>query len=91
MFFKKIYKIVKSEKNTVNYLIEEGILSDDKKCWKCKIKFKLDLERLRYRCPKKRCKKEKLMLEGTFFETSKIRLNKLLFMCYEYLKKTPLI
>ncbi|KCZ79531.1 hypothetical protein H312_03072 [Anncaliia algerae PRA339] len=39
----------------------------------------------RFYCPKKSCNRRVSIYEKTFFESSKIKINKLLLLCYMYL------
>jgi hypothetical protein len=39
---------------------------------------------------KKNCRKEKSMFKGSFFSTTKLKINDLLWLAYMYLNKTPI-
>lgn len=79
-----------TEENAMNYLCDTGVFKRTTKCTKCRGKSVLEIGQKRYRCVNKDCRSCKGVFEGTFFENCKVELNKVLYILYEYLFKSPI-
>ncbi|KCZ82396.1 hypothetical protein H312_00054, partial [Anncaliia algerae PRA339] len=87
MLIKRISKVTRNEKSTIQYLIKKGILKTKKICHKYKKEMSFYLEEKEFRCQKKGHNIKISIFKNTFFENCKIGINKLLLICYLYLHK----
>ncbi|KCZ78951.1 hypothetical protein H311_00004 [Anncaliia algerae PRA109] len=87
MLIKRILKVTRNEKSTIQYLIKKGILKSKKICHKCKKEMSFYLEEKEFRCRKKCLNIKIYMFMNSFFENCKIGINRLLLICYLYLHK----
>ncbi|KCZ76582.1 hypothetical protein H311_02417, partial [Anncaliia algerae PRA109] len=85
MKLQKFMNILNNGNRTIDFLINEGIWKKEKKCYKCKKIMKFHPKEKIFYCPKKSYNRRVSIYEKTFFESSKIKINKLLLLCYMYL------
>lgn len=89
MLITELSKYLISEESAIRYLVSEGIIKEQKKCYKCKKTMQLCYDRKLYRCFRKSCSNQTALFKHTFFATSKIKINDLLWLSYLYLNKLP--
>lgn len=90
MFIMDIAKYLDKEETAIKYLLKEGIINETKKCCRCKSEMKICYDRRLYRCYKKSCRKQISIFKTSFFSTSKLKINEILWISYLYLHKTPI-
>lgn len=89
MKFTNLLKAFESNQSAIEYLRDMGFFKQ-RKCWKCKNVMTMDTKKELWRCTKSSCRKTHSIYKNTFFTTSKIPLNILLWTCYTYLNKMPI-
>lgn len=77
------------ENKAIGYLFEKKAIINIEKCTSCNSKMNYYLESRRFRCISYKCRKSISIFKGTIFYKSKLPINKILHIIYEYLKKTP--
>ena len=85
----QLYPYFLDEEQAINYLLEKNILKKYNKCPKCYNNVNYEYKQKRYRCSWYKCKKSLSIFEDTIFYKAKLSINKILYLLYEYLKKTP--
>ncbi len=88
MLLKNLFNHLKDNDSILSYFSEVGIV-EKINCPKCRRIMAIDIDRRRYRCGKKTCKKEVRMFFNTFLENAHIRIGDLLLLTYLYINKTP--
>lgn len=89
MLLKDLIEITKNDESIINYLINQGIVNEDKRCPKCRNIVKISVNRKTYRCTKKSCGKEIGLFRKTFMENCNLGLGNLFLLTYLYLHKVP--
>ena len=82
-------RTLKTEAAAFRYLLEKGILQKERRCFRCKGKMTINLERKLYRCFKKTCKHQVSLFKHKFFHNCKFGLHKCLVLSFLFLKKVP--
>lgn len=72
----ELYDCTSSELKTVEYLMQNNVIEDTRRCDHCQGLAHINLDRMTYRCV--RCKKEKSVRTNTFFAGSKLSIQKIL-------------
>lgn len=85
-------RILKSEEDTIKYLIEIGVLKEHRKCPvnKCRKVMVIVFDRTSFRCPSKSCRKELSIFKNSFFSSSNLEVRKILEIAYLYLFHMPI-
>lgn len=83
------YSLFATDDLLIEFLVSNEIIKPVKWCNLCKKNMHIAVHRYSYRCKTKNCRKEVSILLGTFFETSKIGVKKVLEICLLVLNKVP--
>ncbi|KAG2217633.1 hypothetical protein INT45_008086 [Circinella minor] len=84
----ELYPYFLDEDEAINYLLNMNILRKYEKCPKCNNKVHYENKQKRYHCSWYQCKKSLSIFQNTIFYKAKLPINKILFLLYEFLKKT---
>lgn len=82
-------KKIKNEKTAIQYLINNKVISNKKKCYKCKKMMGVKIKEKLFVCQRKNCRHSESLFKKTFFGTCKFKIKKLLDLCYFYLHNMP--
>ena len=78
-----LFEKIKTNEDAIQYLIEEEVVSPDRKCWRCKKFMKINIKEHMYRCH--RCGRKKSIFATSFLTNCKMQVKDLLLLCYLYL------
>lgn len=87
--FTQIQNILLDEMNAKIFLIQNGILNYQIKCPECQVLNTWNLKNKSIQCSRRNCRCTYSVLQGTFFENSKIKINTILCLAYCWLLRVP--
>lgn len=87
--FTQIQNILLDEMNAKIFLIQNGILNYQIKCPECQVLNTWNLKNKSIQCSRRNCRCTYSVLQGTFFENSKIKINTVLYLAYCWLLRVP--
>lgn len=90
MQFLEFINIINNEESTLNYLFNENVFSTTRRCPKCRSDMLLVFSRKSFRCGKKNCRLERSIFKKTFFEKTKLKLNVMIYIIYNFLYDMPI-
>jgi hypothetical protein len=74
---------------TMRWCMDVGLLPASQLCAKCHQDMRLDIGRKRWRCGRAKCRMERSLMKGTFFDSCKLPLRKAVrLMCF-WCSRTP--
>ena len=85
-----LFHCLETSESTISWYQEHGLILFDPPCVHCGQTMTLYLEECLYKCKKYACRTKKSILFGSIFENSKINLDILIFLFYEWCVKTPM-
>ena len=86
MLLEKLFKITETEIVSIEYLIEKLSIRN-KKCYKCKSMFIIDVNNKTFRCYNRNCQYKVSLFKNTYFYNIHIKINKYLQIIYLYIHK----
>jgi hypothetical protein len=88
----ELFEILRSQEQTLAFIQTNGLIPTTHNCTKCGA-IKIITELKNYRCNNRinfiKCSRDNSILNNTFFENSKISIEKILYILYEWCKDTP--
>eukprot|EP00731_Ephydatia_muelleri_P030038 Em0021g561a len=95
--YRDLCRALSDVESTVHWCQRHKLLAERKSCPKCGREMHLvkrkavNKEEMGWRCPRKGCRLEVALRSGTFFEGSKLGIEKIMRMVYLWSVKTPLV
>jgi transposase-like protein len=83
----EIHDILFNEQACKQYLIDKEIFYNTYLCNNCGNMMRKSIDRWRFRCSTKLCKKEIALSKGTFFEGAHIPINQIMFLAHLWLNE----
>ena len=87
MNLRRLFKLTETKESTISYLLENGLIKSEKKCWRCKKALYLTCSDLYYRHTTKKCLYKVKALKGTIFEGKDDNLGDYVVLCYFLIHK----
>ncbi|KII67994.1 hypothetical protein RF11_01995 [Thelohanellus kitauei] len=84
-------EVLASENSAIEYLYSKNVMTENRKCRRCRKDMVIEKYRGLFHCPNRKCLKQKSIISKTFFDNSKIRVNKVLHISYLFLIGTPVV
>lgn len=81
----QLHDILFSTKACQEYLLVKGVLYNTLPCPGCGREMTRNIKRWKFRCPAKSCHQELSMYKHTFFESSRLRADKILYLSHIWL------
>jgi hypothetical protein len=85
----ELQHLFNSEDRCITYLRQMGIFYTEMKCDGCHSDMEYNISRQKFRCPSRRCRKEKTVRTNSFFQDSKLPCRQILSLAYWWLLKLP--
>ena len=84
-----IKDIFLDEQKAKLFLVEKGVLQMQIQCPKCHFLNIWNMHNKSIQCTRKNCRQSYSVLEGTFFQNCKLKINTVLFLAYNWLLRVP--